>query len=129
MDDSWCEKRYEGEQWELIDVSLKVCDLSKKISFKGLKQMKLICDENYAKSFKDFPHWLFLPSFLVFASISLAFQGCFADIYLFHSFPSASACLCVWLLLVLQLDWTLNQCLNSNHIAIVKALSLAWGAR
>lgn len=43
-----------------------------------------------------------LPSFWMFASISLGFQGCFANIYLFHIFLAASAHMCAQLLLLVD---------------------------
>ncbi len=46
---------------------------------------------------------LILPSFLMFATISLSFEGSFANIYLFHIFLSASALMCVQLLPLLLL--------------------------
>lgn len=79
---------------------------------------------------KQSPDWFALPSFLMFATISLCFEGCFANIYLFHIFPSPSALMCVQLLLLLLLvGWMLKPSLNSNHKPTVKALSLAWGGR
>lgn len=39
---------------------------------------------------------LFLPSFRMFATISLGFEGSFANIYLFHIFLSTSARVCVF---------------------------------
>ena len=72
-----------------------------------------------------------LPSFRMLATISLCFEGSFANIYLFHIFRSASACMCLqWLLPpLLPLSWLLRPSLNSNHKLTVNALSLAWGGR
>lgn len=38
---------------------------------------------------------LILPSFLMFATVSLGFEGSFANIYLFHIFLSTSSLVCV----------------------------------